>query len=53
MPDYIEIILRTFGAFFMLLITTRILGKQALAQMTYFDFVVTITMGGNRSEFSV
>jgi uncharacterized membrane protein YcaP (DUF421 family) len=45
MPDFIEIILRTFGAFFMLLITTRILGKQALTQMTYFDFVVTITMG--------
>jgi uncharacterized membrane protein YcaP (DUF421 family) len=45
MPDYVEVILRTFGAFFMLLITTRILGKQALTQMTYFDFVVTITMG--------
>ncbi|MFE4814556.1 DUF421 domain-containing protein [Peribacillus simplex] len=45
MPDYIEIILRTFGAFFILIITTRFLGKQTLAQMTYFDFVIAITMG--------
>jgi hypothetical protein len=32
MPDYIEIILRTFGAFFVLMITVRLLlGKQTVA----------------------
>lgn len=45
MSDFIEIILRTSGAFLILMIITRLLGKQTLAQMTYFDFVAAITLG--------
>ncbi|WP_026679391.1 DUF421 domain-containing protein [Fictibacillus gelatini] len=45
MSDFIETTLRSIGAFFILIITARILGKQTLAQMTYFNFIAAITMG--------
>lgn len=45
MPVYIEIILRASGAFIILLVAARILGKQTIAQMTYFDFIAAITLG--------
>lgn len=45
MPEYIEIIFRTVGAFSVLMIIARILGKQTISQMTFFDFVAAITVG--------
>ena len=45
MPDYVEVILRSIGSFVLLLIGTRILGKQTLSQMTIFDFVAAISLG--------
>ncbi|MFC4766629.1 DUF421 domain-containing protein [Effusibacillus consociatus] len=45
MPDSIEVLIRTVGAFSALLIIARVLGKQTIAQMTYFDFVAAITVG--------
>ncbi len=39
------ILLRTGIAFIILLIAARILGKQTIAQMTYFDFIASITLG--------
>jgi uncharacterized membrane protein YcaP (DUF421 family) len=42
---YIEIIIRTVAAFVLLLITSRILGKQTISNMTFHDFVTGITLG--------
>ena len=45
MPDYFEVILRSIASFGLLLIGTRILGKQTISQMTIFDFVASISLG--------
>ena len=45
MPEYIVVILRSVGSFGLLLIGTRILGKQTISQMTIFDFVAAISLG--------
>jgi len=45
MPVHFEVILRSIASFGLLLIGTRILGKQTISQMTMFDFVATISLG--------
>lgn len=39
------ILIRSGVAFIALLIAARVLGKQTIAQMTYFDFIAAITLG--------
>lgn len=39
------IIIRTVVAFFLILILSRMLGKQTISNMTFHDFVSTITLG--------
>jgi uncharacterized membrane protein YcaP (DUF421 family) len=41
----LEIIIRTFAAFVLIMIIAKILGKHTLTQMTYYDFVSSITLG--------
>jgi uncharacterized membrane protein YcaP (DUF421 family) len=43
--DFIDIILRTALAFILMLVAARLLGKQMIAKMTYFNFVANITLG--------
>jgi uncharacterized membrane protein YcaP (DUF421 family) len=45
MPELIEVVLRSFTAFAILLIGTRILGQQLISQMTTFDFIASISIG--------
>ncbi|MFJ8261228.1 DUF421 domain-containing protein [Rummeliibacillus sp. NPDC094406] len=45
MPEHFEVVLRSITSFGLLLIGTRILGKQTISQMTMFDFVATISLG--------
>lgn len=45
MADIIEVVLRTFVAFVLLMMIARILGKQTIAEMTFHDFVAAITIG--------
>jgi uncharacterized membrane protein YcaP (DUF421 family) len=45
-PGYLEILIRTLAAFLLLLIVTRILGKQTVSNMTFNDLASTITLGG-------
>lgn len=47
------ILLRTSFAFIILLIAARILGKQTIAQMTYFDFIAAITLGAIGASFAL
>lgn len=39
------VVVRSIIAFFTLLILTRLLGKQQISQLTYFDYVAGITIG--------
>lgn len=43
--EIIEVLTHSLSVFFLLILLTRIIGKKFLAQMTFFDFVVGITMG--------
>lgn len=45
MQTYVEVIIRTIAAFLLLMITSRMLGKQTISNMTFHDFVSGITLG--------
>lgn len=45
METIIETVGRAFLAFAIMMLITRTLGKQTIAQMTYHDFVAAITLG--------
>ncbi|PKM81961.1 MAG: DUF421 domain-containing protein [Firmicutes bacterium HGW-Firmicutes-14] len=45
MPEGLQIVFRSAAAFFTLLIFTRILGKQQVSQLTFFDYIIGITVG--------
>ncbi|MDP4092123.1 MAG: DUF421 domain-containing protein [Bacillota bacterium] len=38
-------VLRTFAAFFVALTIARFIGRKTIGQMTFFDFVVAVTLG--------
>lgn len=46
MPVIMEGVLRAVFAFVVLLVLVRITGRQAVSQMTFFDFVAGIVIGG-------
>lgn len=52
MNPYLEIVIRSIGAFALMMMITRILGKATIAQMTYHDFVAAITLGGITANFA-
>jgi len=45
MSEHIEVILRSILAFGILLVGSRLLGKQTISQMNIFDFIASITLG--------
>ncbi|AGN37785.1 DUF421 domain-containing protein [Bacillus paralicheniformis] len=45
MSEHVEVILRSILAFGILLIGSRLLGKQTISQMNIFDFIASITLG--------
>lgn len=47
------VIIRSFISFFSLLVLVRIMGKQQVAELTFFDYVVGITIGSIASTLSV
>ena len=53
MPITLVVIIRSFIAFFILLFFVRIIGKQQVAQLTFFDYVLGITIGSIASTLSV
>jgi uncharacterized membrane protein YcaP (DUF421 family) len=53
MSDIVIYIVRPIVAFAILLITARILGKQTISRMTFFDFVSAITMGAMTSNIAL
>ncbi|CAH2214226.1 YetF domain-containing protein [Tepidibacter aestuarii] len=45
MKLYLEIIIQTFLAFFAILFITRLLGRQQVAQLTFYEYINGITFG--------
>lgn len=53
MPILLVVMIRSFISFFALLLLVRLMGKQQLAQLTFFDYVTGITIGSIASTLSV
>ena len=53
MPVIAVVIIRSIISFFILLLFVRLMGKQQVAQLTFFDYVVGITIGSIASTTSV
>jgi len=53
MSVILVVVIRSLIAFFALLILVRLTGKQQLAELTYFDYIVGITIGSIASTLSV
>ncbi len=53
MNEVIVVIIRGIIGFFTLLIFTRLLGKQQISQLTYFDYILGITIGSTASTLTV
>lgn len=53
MPITLVVIIRSFISFLSLLIMMRLMGKQQLAELTFFDYVVGITIGSIAATLSV
>jgi uncharacterized membrane protein YcaP (DUF421 family) len=53
MPVLFVVIIRSVISFFALLLLIRLIGKQQVAQLTFFDYVLGITIGSIASTLSV
>src|SRR5690554_4899806 len=53
MSIILVVMIRSFISFFALLILMRLMGKQQVAELTFFDYVVGITIGSIASTLSV
>ncbi|NOV03562.1 DUF421 domain-containing protein [Paenibacillus planticolens] len=45
MADWVHIIIRALSALSILFVLTRILGKKQISQLTFFEYVIGITLG--------
>lgn len=53
MNEGLVVIVRAIISFFTLLILARILGKEQISQLTFFDYILGITIGSIASEATV
>lgn len=53
MNEAVVVLVRSLIAFFTLLVFARILGKQQITQLTFFDYVLGITIGSIAATLSV
>lgn len=53
MNIYIIILLRSVVTYFLLLFFARLMGRKQISQLTYFDYVLGITIGSIAAEASV
>jgi uncharacterized membrane protein YcaP (DUF421 family) len=52
MNDIVEVIIRSTLTFALIIYIVHLLGKQTIAQMTYHDFIASITLGSIAGNFS-
>lgn len=53
MPIVAVVVIRSFIGFFLLLVLVKLIGKQQVTQLTFFDYIVGITIGSMASTLSV
>jgi uncharacterized membrane protein YcaP (DUF421 family) len=53
MPDWIEISIRTLSAIVILFIATKLLGKRQITQLSLFEYITGITIGGMAASISL
>lgn len=53
MPIILVVVIRSIVSFFFLLVLVRLMGKQQISELTFFDYVVGITIGSIASTISV
>ncbi len=53
MPLVLEAIIRSIIAFLSLILIVRLIGKQQIAEVTFFDYIVGITIGSIAANVSV
>ncbi len=53
MSEIMLILIRSIGAFLLLLLMARIMGKKQISQLTFFDYCVGITIGSIAATMSV
>ena len=53
MNEGLVVLVRAIIGFFSLLIFARILGKEQISQLTFFDYILGITIGSIASELTV
>ncbi|WP_227763349.1 DUF421 domain-containing protein [Zhaonella formicivorans] len=53
MSIVLVVVIRSFISFFALLLLVRLMGKQQVAELTFFDYVVGITIGSIAATLSV
>lgn len=52
MHAYVEILIRGITSILVLLLIAKVLGKQTLSNMTYLDFVTSITLGAIAANYA-
>lgn len=50
--DHLNILIRSFSAFFILMVIARILGKQTLSNMNFHEFVTAVILGAMAANFA-
>jgi uncharacterized membrane protein YcaP (DUF421 family) len=53
MPTFLEVLIQSLVAFVILLFLARFMGKRQIAQLTYFDYIVGITIGNIAGAWSL
>ncbi|SFD02321.1 hypothetical protein SAMN05421842_11741 [Clostridium uliginosum] len=53
MKVYLILFFRSVVTYFVLVVLTRIMGRKQISQLTYFDYVVGITIGSIASVASL
>ncbi|QDP39558.1 DUF421 domain-containing protein [Radiobacillus deserti] len=53
MPEFLLILVRSIISFIVILLMARIMGKKQISHLTFFDYVIGITIGSLASEISV
>ncbi|MDA8212985.1 MAG: DUF421 domain-containing protein [Clostridia bacterium] len=53
MSEILEVVLRTVGSFFAILVLTRILNKEQIGQLTYYEYVTGITIGSMAATVAI
>lgn len=52
MPDYVEVLLNAIYSFAAMFIVAKILGKKQIAQLSFTDYVIGISIGSIAAEWS-